>query len=149
MNEELIAPCGMNCAACSSYLAFVNDVRSKGIRMSYCRGCRARNKMCAFLKKHCALLLEDKVKYCYECPDFPCENLKHLDAGYRKKFRMSMIENLEFIKEQGIARLLERETDKWKCPECGEMICCHNGICFNCGLEKLRVKKKLYRWEDD
>jgi len=93
--------------------------------------------------------LEDKVKYCYECPDFPCENLKHLDAGYRKKFRMSMIENLEFIKEQGIARLLERETDKWKCPECGEMICCHNGICFNCGLEKLRVKKKLYRWEDD
>ena len=149
MNEELIAPCGMNCAACSSYLAFVNDVRSKGIRMSYCRGCRARNKMCAFLKKHCALLLEDKVKYCYECPDFPCENLKHLDAGYRKKFRMSMIENLEFIKEHGIAKLLEREIDKWKCPECGEMICCHNGICFNCGLEKLRVKKKLYRWEDD
>ena len=149
MNEDLIAPCGMNCAVCSGYLAFVNDVRNKGIRMPYCRGCRPRNKNCAFLKKRCKLLMEGKVKYCYECPDFPCENLKHIDANYRKKFRMSMIENLEFIREHSIEKLLEREAEKWKCPQCGETICCHNGICFNCGLEKLKVKERLYRWDDD
>jgi hypothetical protein len=28
------------------------------------------------------------------------------------------------------------------------MVCCHNGICFNCGLEKLRNKKKKYRWNE-
>lgn len=149
MNEDLIAPCGMNCAVCSGYLALVNDVRNKGVRMVYCRGCRSRNKICAFLKKRCTLLLEGKVTYCYECPDFPCKNLKHIDANYRKKFRMSLIENLEFIREHGIQSLLEREAYTWKCPDCGEMICCHNGICFNCGLEKLKVKEKLYRWEDD
>jgi len=61
---------------------------------------------------------------------------------------MSMIENLEFIKKYGIGRFLEEEAVKWRCPECGGVICCHNGICFNCGLDKLRQKKQKYRWED-
>jgi hypothetical protein len=26
------------------------------------------------------------------------------------------------------------------------MICCHNGLCFSCDLEKLRSKKQKYRW---
>jgi len=59
-----------------------------------------------------------------------------------------MIANLEFIKEKGIMHFLEQEADKWKCPECEAEICCHNGICFNCGLDKLENKKKRYRWED-
>ena len=29
MNEELIAPCGMNCSICGGYLAFKNDVKNK------------------------------------------------------------------------------------------------------------------------
>jgi hypothetical protein len=149
MNEELIAPCGMNCAVCSGYLAFRNDVKSKGIRMPYCAGCRPRDKQCAFLKKRCHLLLSGQVQYCHECQDFPCENLGKLDKRYRTLFRMSMIENLEYIKQNGIAKFLEKEEEKWRCPECGDVICCHNGICFNCGLERLRKKKKLYRWEDD
>jgi len=33
MNEELIAPCGMNCAVCSGYLAGQHDVKSMGIRI--------------------------------------------------------------------------------------------------------------------
>jgi hypothetical protein len=61
---------------------------------------------------------------------------------------MSMVENLKYIKENGIAKLLEREEEKWQCPDCGGVICCHNGICFSCGLEKLKNKKKKYRWEE-
>jgi hypothetical protein len=149
MNEELIAPCGMNCGICSGYLAARYDVKSKGIKMPYCTGCRPRNKQCAFLKKRCSLLLEGKVQYCYECKDYPCERLVHLDKRYRSLFRMSMVENLEYIRDNGITQFLEREEEKWRCPECGAVICCHNGICFNCGLSKLKNKKKLYRWEDD
>ena len=52
MREELVAPCGINCAVCSNYLALENDVRAKGVRMAYCKGCRPRDKKCSFLKRH-------------------------------------------------------------------------------------------------
>jgi hypothetical protein len=40
---------------------------------------------------------------------------------------------------------LEKEETKWRCPECDGVICCHNGLCLNCSLDKLRQNKK-YRW---
>jgi hypothetical protein len=149
MEEILIAPCGMNCALCASYLAMKNDLKTTGIMKTYCAGCRPRGKNCAFLKKKCDLLGNVRVQYCYECSEFPCRSLKQLDTRYRTLYRMSMIENLEYIREHGIKNLLEREEEKWRCPECGGTICCHNGICFSCGLEKLKNKKKKYRWEDE
>jgi len=148
MTEELIAPCGMNCAICSGYLAYHHDVKSKGIKMPYCIGCRPRDKKCAFLKKRCEPLMSNKVKYCYECSSFPCEGLKHLDNRYRTYFKMSMIENLEYIKNIGIKPFLEEQEEKWKCPKCGGVICCHNGLCYKCNLDKLRQKKHKYRWEE-
>ena len=143
MNEELIAPCGMNCAICSGYLALKHDVKSKGVRMPYCKGCRPRAKKCAFLKKKCELLLNDKVRFCYECETFPCEVLERLDKRYNTLYRMSVIENLRTIKSKGIPAFLKKEKKKWKCPECAGTICCHNGICFDCGLDKLKKKKHL------
>jgi len=147
--KELISPCGMNCSICSGYLAFKNDVKNKGIKMPYCSGCRPRNKKCAFLKKRCDLLMNNKVRYCYECAKFPCDKLQRIDKRYRSFYRMSMVENLNFIKEKGIEKFLEKEKLKWKCPNCCGIISCHNGICFECELDKLRNKKKLYRWEND
>jgi hypothetical protein len=150
MDIELIAPCGMNCGICSGYLAKKYDIRSKGVRMTYCAGCRPRDKQCAFLKKRCETLLNGQVQYCYECESYPCERLRHIDKRYfLSRFRMSMIENLEYIKEYGMEKFLEKEEEKWRCPECGGVICCHNGICFNCGLEKLKKKKNKYRWDDE
>jgi hypothetical protein len=62
---------------------------------------------------------------------------------------MSLIDNLNFIKKHGINKFLEEQEKFWKCPNCGEMVSCHNGICFNCELEKLRNKKEKYRWHDE
>jgi hypothetical protein len=28
-------------------------------------------------------------------------------------------------------------------------LCCHNGICYNCSVDRLQTRKKWYRWEDD
>ncbi|OGO33186.1 MAG: hypothetical protein A2Z29_08700 [Chloroflexi bacterium RBG_16_56_11] len=148
METELVAPCGMNCAICSSYLAMKNDLKRKGFGRTYCAGCRPRGKNCSFMKKSCALLGNGLVQFCYECAVFPCDRLKRLDKRYRTFYHMSMIENLEYIKEYGLERFLKEDEAKWRCPDCGGTICCHNGVCFSCGLEKLRNKKKRYRWED-
>jgi hypothetical protein len=99
------------------------------------------------MKKQCDLLGKGLVQFCYECENFPCRRLKTLDARYRARYHMSMIENLDFIKAHGTAPFLEKEAAKWRCPECGGVICCHNGLCFSCSLEKLRQNKK-YRWDE-
>jgi hypothetical protein len=125
-----------------------HDVKSRGVKMPYCEGCRPRDKKCAFLKKRCHRLMEGRVNYCHECEDFPCRNLETIDKRYSARYRMSMIENLETMEKKGMEAFLRRERKKWKCPDCGGVICCHNGICFDCGLEKLKKKKKKYRWED-
>ena len=148
MKGELIAVCGMNCNVCSNYLALVNDVRERGVKLPYCKGCRPRDKKCSFVKKKCDKLLNSKVEFCYECKEFPCELIEKLAKGYSEKYRMNMIDNLKYIKEHGLEKFLEAEREKWKCANCGETICCHNGICYSCNLEKIKTKKKKYRWEE-
>lgn len=148
-SEYLIAPCGMNCNVCSGYLARAYDINSKGVRMSCCTGCRPRNKKCAFLKKKCARLSNQKILFCSECPEYPCENLTHIDTRYRTLFRMSLLENLMEIKNKGMEIFLRRQEQIWRCPRCGGTICCHNGLCFHCDIEALQKKKKKYRWEDE
>ena len=120
--------------------------------MPYCAGCRPSNRQCAFLKKRCRTLLEGEVKYCYECRDFPCHILRQIDTRYRTNFRTSFIENLKNIRDKGIDQFLSEQEEKWRCPECGGVICCHNGICYNCGLDRLKGRladgKNRYRWKD-
>ncbi|MFC2017776.1 DUF3795 domain-containing protein [Chloroflexota bacterium] len=145
MNEELIAPCGMNCAVCISYQAEKKDLNKKGFRKTYCAGCRPRGKYCVFMSKRCDLVGKGLVRFCYECRDFPCRRLKDLDKRYRTRYHLSMIGNLELIKEHGMERFLEKERARWQCPGCGGVICCHNGLCLDCSRDILR-KNKTYRW---
>ena len=148
MEERLIAPCGMNCSVCTSYLAMKHDLKKKGFGKKYCSGCIPRGKNCAFMKKQCDLLGNGLVRFCTECKDYHCRRLKALDKRYREKYHMSMIENLDFIKLEGIDKFLEKETSTWQCPKCGGTICCHNGLCYNCELETLRQRPK-YRWNEE
>jgi uncharacterized OB-fold protein len=50
---------------------------------------------------------------------------------------MSMTENLEFIKTNGLKKFVENEKIRWACPECGGIICVHKGYCNNCGRKKM------------
>lgn len=148
MQKELIAPCGMNCAICAYYLALQNKIREKGIRLPYCEGCRIRKKICAPIMKKCALLRKGKIEFCFECKKFPCRHLKKLDDRYCKFYHMSMIENSKFIKRHGFRKFLASERKKWRCKKCGGTICCHNGLCFKCDVQKLKKKRQKYRWEE-
>ena len=131
MKSSLIAPCGMNCGICMAYL------REK----KKCPGCRVfdKNEPVSIAKckiKNCATFKRSKLKFCFECEEFPCDNLKHLDKRYRTKYNMSMIENLENIKKFGIREFVKNEKIRWACSQCGGTICVHRGYCYNCGKQK-------------
>ena len=145
MKEQLIAPCGMNCGLCIAYQAKKYDLDKQGFRRKYCPGCLPRGKNCTHMKDKCETVGKGLIRFCYECKDFPCKRLKGLDKRYSSKYHMSMIENLKFISENGMKLFLEKEETKWRCPECGATICCHNGLCLSCDLDKLRLNRK-YRW---
>lgn len=142
MKAELIAPCGMNCGICMGYLRTKNKcsgcIVEDPYTRSYCRKCTVRS---------CEHIKNSVSGYCYECPKFPCRRIKQLDKRYTTKYSMSMLENLAIIKNKGIDALLAREEEKWKCPECGGVISCHNGICYGCGKKRPVDREQVYRWE--
>ena len=124
--ENLIAACGMNCGICMVYLREKNN----------CPGCRASDDEKPITRTACKIKTCQKrdSEYCYTCTGFPCKRIKHLDNRYRKKYNMSMIENLLTIKESGIKKLLDMERNKWACPSCGGTLIVHKGICSSCGV---------------
>lgn len=62
--------------------------------------------------------------------------MKHLDKRYRTRYGMSVIDNLEIIKNAGIDEFLAHEKLKWTCSACGGTICIHKGLCINCSRVK-------------
>lgn len=137
MKLSLIAPCGMNCGICYAYLREKNS----------CPGCRKFNadkpiSVASCKIRNCELVQEGKVKYCFECDNFPCKRLKALDKRYRTKYNMSEIENLEFIKKNGIRKFVRNEKIRWTCLECGGTICVHKGYCYTCGKKIKEIRKE-------
>jgi hypothetical protein len=136
MSTQLIAPCGMNCGICMAYL------RDKNV----CKGCWSNNgdksKSCAnCIIKNCELLQKTDSKFCCECANFPCTRLKQLDKRYRLKYKMSMIENLNYIAKFGLENFAQKELIRWKCDTCGGTICVHHGFCLKCNDQKNRGNK--------
>lgn len=140
--KNLIAPCGMNCSLCISYIFKKHDLNKKGFYKSYCPGCINKGKNCTFaLGKKCDQIVTGKIRFCYECENFPCDGLKRLDKRYKTKYNLSMIDNLNYIKEKGIEKFLNKEETKWKCTNCGELRCCHSDSCLICNIDELKDKK--------
>lgn len=145
MHAELIAPCGMNCSLCSAYQLRQNGINKRGFNKEHCPGCLPRGENCTHMGDACELLGKGSVRFCFECESFPCRRLKALDKRYRTKYHMSMIDNLNCIKELGLEAFLEKQRETWRCTACGAVICCHNGLCLNCSIDTLLMNRK-YRW---
>jgi hypothetical protein len=126
--QGLIAACGMNCGLCIGYL------REK----KPCGGCFKKEdlnkpKICrSCVIVNCELLKKTDSGFCYDCAKFPCARLRRLDERYRAKYRMSMIDNLKFIRENGMAKFLENEQKRWTCLNCGSGISVHRDFCLHC-----------------
>lgn len=124
----MIAPCGMNCALC---LGHQRDKKQ-------CPGCRGEDTLKSKSRINCIIINCEKRKgkkadYCYVCDTFPCARLKALDKRYRTNYNMSMLENLENIKNHGVDMFVESEMIRWKCDKCGGLLCVHRDECRMCG----------------
>ena len=140
ISEQLIAPCGMNCAVCSRYLSFVN-----GLKRSQCVGCRPGNQYCEYLFQKCSGInnnLKGDAAFCFECEQYPCRQINRMDDRYRKNYGMSVKYNLEFIKNLGIDKFIDEQYKTYSCSKCGGLISIHNGKCFNCDTITKLVEKR-------
>ncbi len=128
-SEELIAPCGMNCRICIGYFGYTMSGKKRKMQ---CIGCRRSGKSCDHLKKYCNKLRNKEIEYCYECKGFPCSRLQKLDKAYRNRFNMSMVANLEYIRDNGIKKFLQAQEERYTRHNCQGVICVHNGNCYPC-----------------
>ena len=131
VTDNMIAPCGMNCELCIGHKREKNKCPGcreiDAYKSSYGRECYIRS---------CQILKNNNWQYCtVKCEKYPCTRLKNIDKRYRTKYGMSMIENLGNIEKFGIEKFVESEQIRWKCRECGEIICVHRTSCLKCGTK--------------
>jgi hypothetical protein len=128
---EMIAPCGMDCELCMAHMR----------QRKPCAGCNGDDAtkpghcvVCAI--KHCQEPKVGGTGLCFECARFPCRRLRDMDKRYRAKYGMSMVENLERIRDVGLVAFAEQERERWKCPLCGGVVCVHLAQCIHCGGDR-------------
>lgn len=127
LTADLIAPCGMDCGLCIGHL------RSR----KPCPGCNGEDSAKPGHCVSCRIKLCDERPegryFCFDCWKFPCARVRRLDTRYRSKYHMSMLENLERIRDGGIEKFVAAERVRWECAGCGGVVCVHSDVCLSCG----------------
>jgi len=134
--NELVAPCGLNCRFCYRYLRKKNS----------CPGCRGDDslklKSCLNCQiKNCERVKNEQIEFCSECDKFPCNLVKNLDKRYRNSYRISVIENLNYLMKYGVERFVGEEERRWVCSKCHELLCMHELLCRHCEEPRFKEKK--------
>jgi len=135
--------CGLYCGACGIYRMYKDrDVErlARAAREAFhcqpedirCEGCRGS------LDRHwspdCSFLVctrERGITFCYECADFPCDDLSTFSAD-RRDIPLS---NLRRLAEVGLGAWLEEQEARWCCPACGKPVDIYSETCRACGAE--------------
>jgi len=143
ISDELIAPCGMNCAICSRYLSYLNNLNKPK-----CSGCIPENKKCSYLFEKCnginnSLNGNASAKFCFECKQYSsCREIIRMDERYKNNYKMSVKKNLSDIQKRGVDKFIEEQYKKYNCSNCGGLVSIHNRKCFKCE-EVTKLVEKL------
>ena len=130
MNDDdietiMFAPCGMNCKVCYKHCyhkkTWDGCLKSDVGKPEHCRKCKIKD--CVKYKG---------FNYCFECPDYPCQFIKNLEKSYNKRYQVSLIENSEVVKSQGLEIFMEKQKVKYTCSRCGGIISIHDRECSEC-----------------
>lgn len=127
MNNNSIAPCGVICNLCLGFQRSKNKCvgcNSIGNKPYHCTVCSI---------KSCLEKNGNEKLLCNSCNKFPCRRIKNLDKRYTVKYGESPVENLKTINEKGIIEFIKIANEKWKCAECGHLLCVHKNTCLVCG----------------
>lgn len=127
LENNMLAPCGMNCAVCHSHVG----MRKYGKK---CQGCmngdEGKPKHCQTCKIKTCVQSKGYMR-CLECKDFPCKLIKNLERSYNKRYSESLIANSQYAREHGIEDFLEKDRKKRICS-CGGVISLHDAECSEC-----------------
>ena len=114
MDKKLLtAPCGLDCFNCLTYEENITEEWKKQVSQflkipvedAPCKGCRGENGNCKFAPNNeCATwncIQKKGLTYCFECTDFPCENLMPTKNGAEYPHNMKVY-NLCRMKYKGL-----------------------------------------------
>ncbi len=122
---NLTSPCGLDCFNCPLYLANKNDklrkLISEKINVPYektiCKGCRSMEGKIDFLhmSETCKIFKccnDKKIKFCFECDDFPCDHLHPYADKASKTPQNTKIFNSCLIKKLGLEKWADEKADE-------------------------------------
>jgi hypothetical protein len=132
-DARIIAPCGMNCGICRAHLR----------KKNHCPGCNCAGESPLKTCVVCTIRMCDKRSgsFCFTCPAFPCGRLQRLDARYRKRYGMSEIGNLEYIRDNGMEPFLEKEHERWVSG--AGILCVHDRNYYPARGDELTSRKNV------
>lgn len=125
IESAMFAPCGMNCQVCYKHCYHKKPcagcLNSDLGKPEHCRKCKIKD-----------CVIERKLTYCFECPSYPCKQIKALEKSYITRYHASLIENSSTVRKQGLTEFLEKQREKYTCPECDGIISIHDDECSEC-----------------
>lgn len=118
----LVAPCGTYCGDCGAYRVkddpSLQEVIAERLQINWnglpCPGCRPVGGNCQFIDGICATyacVTGRGLDFCFECPEFPCAKLNPAADRADVLPHNIKIFNLCCIKEQGLAKWLEKQPE--------------------------------------
>ncbi|MFO7918869.1 MAG: DUF3795 domain-containing protein [Anaerolineae bacterium] len=99
-----VSVCGLNCARCTL------------LAEGECEGCRGSldqhwSPDCEFL----ACARDKGHTYCFQCDDFPCDELEAFAADGYEHHRLT-VENMKRMREVGLAKWIAEQEEPMFCP---------------------------------
>lgn len=135
-NQEFVPDgyCGLYCAACPQYMGTKNnqiDVTDENA----CKGCKSDTVAKGwYIKCNLKACAKTKnVEFCYECSEYPCENLKTFKQDPDYPYHSEVFDYMNTIKTSGKEAWLQDMESRWKCTQCGSSFNWWTTKCEQCG----------------
>lgn len=126
--------CGLYCAACPNYMKTQANPDAKRVE-STCKGCKS-DTLCTSWCDHCNLKACAKLKavaFCYQCKEYPCDNLQGFKNDSNYPYHDEIYEYLDMIKIKGKVSWLKEMKKRWSCSACGMSFHWWTQTCTKCG----------------